>query len=77
MTGKDCLVSSVLMTSVIQANGNCSPLLGPVWNSYTPENQVLLELNSANTRLIPDTYREEQLKYINQNPITFLHRRWF
>ncbi|KAL0065245.1 hypothetical protein AAF712_007756 [Marasmius tenuissimus] len=48
----------------------------PTWDSYTPDNQVLMELNSANTKLIPDDYRKEQIDFINQNPITFLHRRW-
>ncbi|KAF9261947.1 esterase 1 [Marasmius fiardii PR-910] len=48
----------------------------PVWAQYTPQNKVLLELNSANTTLIPDNYREEQIAFINQNPITFLHRRF-
>ncbi|KAJ8072263.1 hypothetical protein PM082_015822 [Marasmius tenuissimus] len=48
----------------------------PTWESYTPEKQVLLELNSANTRLIPDDYRKEQFEFINQNPKPFFHRRW-
>ncbi|KAK1219396.1 hypothetical protein PQX77_017921 [Marasmius sp. AFHP31] len=48
----------------------------PTWDSYTPYNQVLMELNGADTKLIPDDYRKEQIEFINQNPITFLHRRW-
>ncbi|KAK1222241.1 hypothetical protein PQX77_014874 [Marasmius sp. AFHP31] len=47
----------------------------PKWAQYTPDNQVLLELNNANTRIIPDNFREEQISFMNQNPLTFLHRR--
>ncbi|KAK1219397.1 hypothetical protein PQX77_017922 [Marasmius sp. AFHP31] len=47
----------------------------PTWESYTPDNQVLLELNSANTRLILDDYRKEQIEFINQNPKPFFHKR--
>ncbi|KAL0578841.1 hypothetical protein V5O48_003165 [Marasmius crinis-equi] len=47
----------------------------PMWNSYTPNSQVLLELNNASTKLIPDNFRKEQMDFINQNPTTFLHRR--
>ncbi|KAL0578840.1 hypothetical protein V5O48_003164 [Marasmius crinis-equi] len=47
----------------------------PTWDHYAPNKQVLLELNSANTRLIPDNYREEQIDFINRHPLTFLHRR--
>ncbi|KAL0062523.1 hypothetical protein AAF712_010562 [Marasmius tenuissimus] len=47
----------------------------PKWARYTPDNQVLLELNSANTRVIPDDFREEQISFMNQNALAFLHRR--
>ncbi|KAF9261946.1 esterase 1 [Marasmius fiardii PR-910] len=49
----------------------------PLWAQYTPKNQVVMQLNSANTTLIPDDYRAEQIAFINQNPITFLHRKRF
>ncbi|ESK84656.1 extracellular triacylglycerol lipase precursor [Moniliophthora roreri MCA 2997] len=47
----------------------------PVWSQYTPQNQVLIQLNGDNTTLIPDNYRQEQISFINQNPVTFAHRR--
>ncbi|KAG7089104.1 hypothetical protein E1B28_010813 [Marasmius oreades] len=45
------------------------------WPQYTYEKQVLLQLNSQNTTVIPDTYRKKQIDFINQNPITFLHKK--
>ncbi|KAJ7704493.1 esterase 1 [Mycena rosella] len=29
----------------------------PLWTAYTPDNQNLIQLNAANTTMIPDTYR--------------------
>ncbi|TFK31314.1 esterase 1 [Crucibulum laeve] len=47
----------------------------PEWGQYTPDNQVILELNGANTTMIPDTYRKEQMDFINSKPAVFRHRR--
>ncbi|KIJ33952.1 hypothetical protein M422DRAFT_264091 [Sphaerobolus stellatus SS14] len=44
-------------------------VLRPNWPQYTTNNQVLLELNGANTTVIPDTYRKEQIDYINSIPL--------
>ncbi|KAG7090605.1 hypothetical protein E1B28_009707 [Marasmius oreades] len=49
----------------------------PSWAQYTPQNEVLLQLNGQNTTLIPDNFREEQIGFINENPITFLHKKRF
>ncbi|KAJ7579027.1 esterase 1 [Mycena floridula] len=61
------------------------------WEQYTPNNkvcrqllrdtfiddlfQVLIQLNGANTTTIPDNYREEQIAFINSDPLVFHHRR--
>ncbi|PPQ91996.1 hypothetical protein CVT25_004652 [Psilocybe cyanescens] len=47
----------------------------PHWAQYTPENQVLMQLNGANTTLIPDDYRKEQIAFINSEPAVFHQRR--
>jgi len=47
----------------------------PQWAQYTPDNQVLLQLNGENTTLIPDNYRQEQIDFINSDPTVFHHRR--
>ncbi|KAK7019641.1 hypothetical protein VNI00_018026 [Paramarasmius palmivorus] len=47
----------------------------PVWPQYGPKSQVLLQLNGDNITTIPDTFRKEQIDFINQNPVTFAHRR--
>ncbi|KAF9457905.1 esterase 1 [Collybia nuda] len=60
-------------TSLDPNDGHGNPR--PNWAQYTPDNQVLLELNSANTTLIPDTYRAEQIGFINADPAVFHHRR--
>ncbi|KAK7041835.1 hypothetical protein VNI00_009124 [Paramarasmius palmivorus] len=49
----------------------------PTWPQYTSEHQVLLQLNGNNITAIPDTFRKEQIDFINQNPVTFAHRRSF
>ncbi|KIM41288.1 hypothetical protein M413DRAFT_445322 [Hebeloma cylindrosporum] len=47
----------------------------PHWAQYTPENEVLLQLNGDNTTLIPDDYRKKQIDFINSDPTVFHHRR--
>jgi hypothetical protein len=49
--------------------------VGPNWEQYTPENQRVIELNGDNTTMIDDTYRKEQIDFINSIPAVFLHRR--
>ncbi|OBZ71373.1 Lipase 1 [Grifola frondosa] len=36
----------------------------PHWPQYTPENEILLQLQGGNTTVIPDDYRSEQLRFI-------------
>ncbi|KAE9397230.1 extracellular triacylglycerol lipase precursor [Gymnopus androsaceus JB14] len=45
----------------------------PTWDQYTPQNQVLIQLNGDNLTLIPDNYRKEQIDFINSMPVTFHH----
>ncbi|KAJ7609729.1 esterase 1 [Mycena polygramma] len=40
----------------------------PEWPQFTPSNKVLLQLNGANTTVIPDDYRKEQMAYMNSEP---------
>ncbi|TFK66012.1 esterase 1 [Pluteus cervinus] len=46
-----------------------------VWPTYMSTHQVLLQLNGDNTTIIPDTYREEGIGFINSIPLVFHHRR--
>ncbi|KAJ7576719.1 extracellular triacylglycerol lipase precursor [Mycena floridula] len=45
----------------------------PTWAQYTPKNQVLMQLNGLNTTLIRDDYRQEQIAFINSDPLVFRH----
>ncbi|PFH51193.1 hypothetical protein AMATHDRAFT_59728 [Amanita thiersii Skay4041] len=47
----------------------------PNWPAYTPQNQVLMQLNGDNLTVIPDNYREKQIDFINSIPVTWRHRR--
>ncbi|KAF9452094.1 extracellular triacylglycerol lipase precursor [Macrolepiota fuliginosa MF-IS2] len=47
----------------------------PVWEQYTPSNERVIQLNGDNTTMIPDTFRKEQMDFINSIPAVFLHRR--
>jgi len=47
----------------------------PHWDQYTPNNEVLLQLNGANLTVIPDDYRKAQIDFINSRPAVFHHRR--
>ncbi|XP_006459019.1 hypothetical protein AGABI2DRAFT_115977 [Agaricus bisporus var. bisporus H97] len=45
----------------------------PVWEQYMPRNERLIELNGNDTKMIDDTFRKEQMDYINSIPAVFLH----
>ncbi|KAK0460661.1 extracellular triacylglycerol lipase precursor [Desarmillaria tabescens] len=45
----------------------------PSWPQYTPENEVLLQLNGDNMTVIPDDYRKEQIEFLRDNADAF-HR---
>jgi hypothetical protein len=40
-----------------------------------PDNQRVIQLNGDNTNMIDDTFRKEQMDFINLIPTVFLHRR--
>ncbi|KAF9011689.1 esterase 1 [Cyathus striatus] len=58
-------------TSLDPNDGKGNPR--PNWAQYTPHNQVLMELNANSLGLIPDTYRAEQISFINSVPAVFHH----
>jgi len=60
-------------TSLDPNDGRGNPR--PHWYQYTPDNEVLMELNGNNLTLIPDEYRAEQIGFINSVPKVFHHRR--
>ncbi|KAF8870476.1 esterase 1 [Infundibulicybe gibba] len=60
-------------TSLDPNDGRGNPR--PVWSQYTPQNQAVLQLNGLNTTMIPDTYRAEQINFINSIPAVLHHRR--
>ncbi|CAK5266221.1 unnamed protein product [Mycena citricolor] len=43
------------------------------WKQFTPTAKSLLQLNGDNVTMIPDTYREEQIAFINSNPQIWRH----
>ncbi|CAK5278646.1 unnamed protein product [Mycena citricolor] len=43
------------------------------WTQFTPASKSLIQLNGANLTMIPDTYREEQISFINSNPVIWHH----
>ncbi|KAJ3574887.1 hypothetical protein NP233_g1456 [Leucocoprinus birnbaumii] len=47
----------------------------PHWEQFTPRNQRVIQLNGDNTMMINDTFRKEQMDFINSVPPVFLHRR--
>ncbi|KAJ3886403.1 extracellular triacylglycerol lipase precursor [Lentinula edodes] len=47
----------------------------PTWEQYTPQNQVVMQLNGDNTTMIPDDYRKAGIDFMNSMPLTFHHRR--
>ncbi|GAW02803.1 extracellular triacylglycerol lipase precursor [Lentinula edodes] len=60
-------------TSLNPNDGKGIPRL--MWEQYTPQNQVVIQLNGDNTTMIPDDYREAGIAFINSMPLTFHHRR--
>ncbi|KAJ7124263.1 esterase 1 [Mycena epipterygia] len=45
----------------------------PEWPQFTPNNKVVIQLNGANTTVIPDDYRKEQMAFINSDPAIWHH----
>ncbi|THH03528.1 hypothetical protein EW145_g6183 [Phellinidium pouzarii] len=51
-------------------NGNTSR---PHWAQYTPDSHRIIQLNSENLTMIPDTFRQTQMAFLNANPAALLH----
>ncbi|KAI5122705.1 hypothetical protein M0805_009758 [Coniferiporia weirii] len=51
-------------------HGNASRTL---WTQYTPSSENVLQLDSEDLVMIPDTYRAKQIAFINANPVAFRH----
>ncbi|KAJ7118477.1 extracellular triacylglycerol lipase precursor [Mycena crocata] len=45
----------------------------PEWTQFTPDNKAVIQLNGANTTMIPDDFRAEQIAFINSDPIIWRH----
>lgn len=60
-------------TSLDPNDGLGSPR--PVWPQYTPDQQMLLQLNGDNITAIPDDYHKEQIDFIINQGVIFRHRR--
>ncbi|KAJ7314969.1 extracellular triacylglycerol lipase precursor [Mycena albidolilacea] len=45
----------------------------PEWTQYTSKNKVVIQLNGANTTMISDDFREEQMAFMNSDPVIFRH----
>uniref|UniRef100_A0A0W0EUN4 Carboxylic ester hydrolase n=1 Tax=Moniliophthora roreri TaxID=221103 RepID=A0A0W0EUN4_MONRR len=46
----------------------------PIWREYKPESdEIIIQLNGNDTVLIPDTYRADQIDFINEKPGLFHH----
>ncbi|KAF5333757.1 hypothetical protein D9758_016575 [Tetrapyrgos nigripes] len=79
-TPSDATLSSNMMDYWISFATSLDPndgkgLSRPEWPQYTPNNQVIIQLNGDNLTAIPDDYRKEQSDFINLMPLTFHHRR--
>ncbi|KAJ8495360.1 hypothetical protein ONZ51_g1780 [Trametes cubensis] len=66
---KDYWISFATSLDPNDGKGNARP----PWPQYTPSNQVVMQLQGSNTTTIPDTYRVQQIGYINSQPATFNH----
>ncbi|KZT41184.1 esterase 1 [Sistotremastrum suecicum HHB10207 ss-3] len=45
----------------------------PFWSPYSSTNQAVIQLNSANLTMIPDNYGQEQISFLNSEPLLFHH----
>ncbi|CAK5277149.1 unnamed protein product [Mycena citricolor] len=72
------LLSRVMMDYWISFATSLTPNDGigskrPEWKQFTPAAKSILQLNGNNMTMIPDTYREEQIAFINSNPQIWHH----
>jgi len=49
------------------------PSVGPLWEPYTTNEEVLLQLNGDNLTMIPDDFRVQQIALANESPLVFHH----
>jgi len=47
--------------------------VGPLWEPYTTDEEVLLQLNGDNLTMIPDDFRLQQIALANESPLVFHH----
>ncbi|KAI5122703.1 hypothetical protein M0805_009756 [Coniferiporia weirii] len=66
----DYWVSFVTSLDPNDGNGNASR---PHWAQYTPDSQMLIQLNWENSTMIADTYREGPIAYLNDNAVALHH----
>ncbi|KAF4612371.1 hypothetical protein D9613_003952 [Agrocybe pediades] len=70
--------AAVLLSTVMQdywlsfvtslsPNDNSGFTSRPKWEQYTSDSQLLLQLNSQRTDMTPDTFRKQQISFIQQN----------
>ncbi|KAF8212696.1 esterase 1 [Mycena galopus ATCC 62051] len=45
----------------------------PEWTRFTPQNKAVIQLNGANVTMLMDNFREEQINFINSDPIIWHH----
>ncbi|KAJ7897434.1 esterase 1 [Mycena leptocephala] len=51
-----------------EPQSTAAPVLGgPQWTQFTPYKKTLMQLNGANLTIIPDTYRAEQIAFLNSD----------
>ncbi|KAJ3723866.1 esterase 1 [Lentinula raphanica] len=79
-TASDTVLSTAMIDYWVSFATSLDPNDGkgssrPTWEQYTPENQVLIQLNGNNLTSIPDDYRKAGIDFINSTPLTFHHRR--
>jgi acetylcholinesterase len=60
-------------TSLTPNDGKGTPR--PQWAPYNSTNPTVLQLNGTNTTVIADNYRQKQIAFLNQNALSFEHRR--
>ncbi|KAF8918303.1 Alpha/Beta hydrolase protein [Mucidula mucida] len=77
-TASSVALSRVMMDYWIAFAASLDPNDGlgvsrPLWPQYTPDNQVLMQLNGENLTTIPDDYHKEQIDFINDNAVLFHH----
>ncbi|KAK7007697.1 carboxylic ester hydrolase [Favolaschia claudopus] len=45
----------------------------PKWTQYTPKHKAVIQLNGTNLTMIPDNFRQEQIAFINSDPVIWRH----